>query len=483
MPLEPTSNGLLARAGDYEPLRAFSQGGVYWDKVPQQLIRESSLAEFLPPVEVEKDDRGKYGRFHYEQGRRELLSRSKPLGGGRIPADQLQRLKQAIEEFKARGRESGAQEHNRQLIERFRLPNPGLEPELYRLVGSWWNRRLQILWGCERTRDSSLPPTAAVEKLAADRFYHLCHWLAALLLLLLLALPTWWAVTHWEQVQAWVAPRTQPPSAGAGQVSPEQQAPTEAEKAQQAANQAEAAAKKAQADADKASADAQRAQQAAEGTKADVDRKQKEAADALAAAKKAEDVAKQARAAADRAKAAALAAQKAAEQAKAAKSPLVPAPPQSPTGVSSSPGQPASSTPGASPLPSPGSGTGMPSPSGEMAPSAGTPAQAVAAPQGQIVLCDQGQPAADGTMAVMLEVRPLAGGTAPLPVQAWTYDGNTVPSRNRLQTNLKGGDHVIKATLVDSAGNPSEIQAVLTVQPGKVITTPGTVSLRPKTSP
>ena len=118
-----------------------------------------------------------------------------------------------------------------------------------------------------------------------------------------------------------------------------------------------------------------------------------------------------------------------------------------------------------------------------MAPSAGTPAQAVAAPQGQIVLCDQGQPAADGTMAVMLEVRPLAGGTAPLPVQAWTYDGNTVPSRNRLQTNLKGGDHVIKATLVDSAGNPSEIQAVLTVQPGKVITTPGTVSLRPKTSP
>ena len=480
MPLESTTNGLLARVGDYEPLRAFSQGGVYWDKVPQQLIRESSLAEFLPPVEVEKDDQGKYGRFHREQGQRELLSRSKPLGGRRIPRDQLERLKRAVEEFKAKAQATGAQQHNRELIERFRLPNPSLEPELYRLLGSWWNCRLQILWGCERTRDSSLPLTAAVERLPEDRSYNLRRLLAALLVLLLLLLPTWWAATHWERVKGWVAQATQPPFPGPANPSPAQRTATEAEKARHAAKQAEAAAQKAQADADKAGADAQRAQQAADGTKADVDRKQKEAADALAAAKKAEDVAKQARAAADRAKDAALAAQKAADQAQAAKPPALNQSGKNPAGAPSAPGQPSSPISGAPPLPSPGAGTALPSPSGETTPSAQSPPQPNVAPQGQIVLCDQGQPAADGTMAVTLEVRPLAGAAHALPVQTWTYDGNIVTASDRLQAKLKGGDHLIKATFRDPAGNSGEVQAVLTVEPGKVITTPGSVSLRPK---
>jgi hypothetical protein len=480
MPLEPTSNGLLARVGDYEPLRAFSQGGVYWDKVPQQLIRESSLAQFLPPVEVEKDDQGKFGRFHLEEGGRELLSRSKSLGGRRIPRRQLDRLKHAVGEFKDKGRDPGAQQHNRELIERFRLPNPRLEPELYRLVGSWWNYRLQILWGCERTRDSSLALTAAVGGLPEDRSYNLRRLLAALLLLLLLLLPAWWVATHWDQVKGWIAQTTQPPFAGPGNPTPEQRAEADVEKAREAAKQAEAAAQKAQADAEKAAADAQRARQAADGTKADVDRKQQEAADALAAAKKAEELAQQARAAADRAKDAALAAEKAAEQAKLAKPPSQPQSAKNAAGKPSSPNQPSSPIPGAPPLPSPGAGSALPSPSGQKTPSAESAPQPNAAPQGQIVLCDQGQPAADGTMTVTLEVRPLTDPARALPVQAWTYDGNTVTGRDRLQTNLKGGDHLIKATFRDAAGNPAEVQALLTVEPGKVITTSGSVSLRPK---
>jgi hypothetical protein len=448
MPLEPTSNGLLARAGDYDPLRAFSQGGVYWDKVPQQLIRESSLAEFLPPVEVEKDDRGKYGRFHREEGHRELLTRSKPLGGKGIPPNQLRRLKQAIEDFKLKAQDPGAQQQNRELIERFRLPNPSLEPELYRLAGSWWNRRLQILWGCERTRDSSLPLTAAVGKLVEDRLYNFRRLLAALFVLLLLLVPTWLAVTNWDRVQAWLAQVRQPAPSHVGQESPDQQAAAQAEKAREAAKQAEAAAQKAQADADKARAEAQRAQEKA-----------------------------------DRAKAAALAAQKAAEQAKAAKQ-FAPQPPQTtPVGTSASQGQPPSPTSGTPPLPLPGTGPAMPSPSGETVPRAGTQPQANSAPQCQIVLCDQGQPAADGTVAVTLEVRPLTEATRSVPVEAWIYDGKTVSARNRLQANLRGGDHLIRAAILDPASNRTEIQAVLTVEPGKVITTPGKVSLRPKAAP
>ena len=476
MPLEPAKNGLLARAGDYEPLRAFSQGGVYWGKVPQQLIRESSLAEFLPPVEVEKDDCGKYGRFHREHGSRELLTRSKPLGGRPIPPEQLRRLKQAIADFKQEAQDPGAQQQNRELIERFKLPNPSLEPELYRLLGCWWNRRLQILWGCERTRDSSLPLMAAAEKLAEDRLYNFRRLLAALLLLLLLLLPTWWAITNWDRVQAWLAQGNQPTVTGPGHESPGQQAATEAEKAQEAATQAEAAAQKAQADADQARAEAERAQQKANGAKSEVDGKQKAADDALAAAKKAEEVARQARAAADRAKAAA-------QQAKAAKQPTLQPPGETPAHTSSSQGQPASPASKTPTLPSPGAGTAMSLPSVEPAPSAKTPPEPSSAPQCQIVLCDQGQPAADGTMAVTLEVRPLTDATRTVPVEAWTYDGNTVTARNRLQANLKGGEHLIKAAILDSAGKRTEIQAVLAVEPGKVITTPGTVSLRPKAVP
>ena len=86
-------------------------------------------------------------------------------------------------------------------------------------------------------------------------------------------------------------------------------------------------------------------------------------------------------------------------------------------------------------------------------------------------------------MAVTLEVRPLTDATRAVPVEAWTYDGNTVTARNRLQANLKGGEHLIKAAILDPAGKRTEIQAVLAVEPGKVITTPGTVSLRPKAVP
>ena len=108
MPLERTTNGLLARSGDYEPLRAFSQGGVYWDKVPQQLIRESSLAEFLPPVEVEKDDQGKYGRFHHRAGSAGAAQPEQASGREtHSRANSFERLKRAVEEFKAKALDSG----------------------------------------------------------------------------------------------------------------------------------------------------------------------------------------------------------------------------------------------------------------------------------------------------------------------------------------------------------------------------------------
>ena len=362
MPLESTRTGLLARAAEYQPLRAFSQTGRYWDRVPQQLIREGGFAEFLPPVESEEDDRGKFGRFHCESGRKELLSRSKPVGRRGIPAEQLERLRRAIEDFKLKANTQRAQPQNLELIERFKLPDIAHDPELYRLAGPWWDRRLQILWGCERTCDSSLPAAAALDKLRADKFYNLRRALTALALLLLLLLSAWWLCSNWSRLLS--RPR-QP----AGQLEAQRQAGQAA--------QAEAGAERAQA-------------------------------------------------AAAKAKAGALAARKAADQAKAAND------------------------------------------AAELKMTC------------QIVLCGQEQPEADGTMNVALEVRTVADPFHPVPVEAWHFENQTVTAHDRLEAKMKAGAHTVRAVIRDATGKRAEISAAVTVEPGKIITTPGKVSVRQK---
>jgi hypothetical protein len=476
MPPYPTQHGLLVRTTDYTPLRAFSQGGCYWDKAPQQLIRESGLAEFLPPVEMEKDDQGQFGRFHREQGRGELLSRSKPLGRRRVPPDQLIRLKRAIDEFKQRGKTDDAQPENRQLIERFQLPDLNQDPELYRLAGPWWNHRLQILWGCERIRNSSLPIAAAAEKLEPDKFYNLRRLLGALLLLLLLALPTWWLASNWTSLEHSLAHLLAPVPATATNGGPQLAAsssPSQARSPDAGAARAELQAQQAEADAAKAQADADRARQEADKTQNDVERKRKEADAAAATAAKAAQAARDARAAADRAKANALAAQQAA--AEKARQQVPATPPLSDTPPSAA--SPTPPSPGAPPTESPTNTTS------DQPPTAGQPATAPTGtpPQYEIVLADQGQPSPDGTMQVFLEVRPITGARRAVPVETWYYEHQTATSQNRLQTRLKGGDYPIKAVIVDPAGRRESIEAIVTVEPGKVITTGGKVSLRKKT--
>jgi hypothetical protein len=399
MPLEPITTGLLARAAEYQPLRAFSQTGRYWDRVPQQLIREGGFAEFLPPVESEEDDRGKFGRFHLESGRKELLSRSKPVGRRGIPAEQLERLRKAIEDFKLKANTQRAQPQNLELIERFKLPDVAHDPELYRLAGPWWDRRLQILWGCERTCDSSLPAAAALGKLHADKFYNLRRLLTALLLLLLLLLPAWWLCSNWSRLLS--RPRQQ-----AGQVEAERKAKTAA---QAAAAQAKAGA----------------ASNASSG--------------ALS-------------------------------------------PNSDPLSAITLPGPPSHLSPGAvSPIADRRSAIALPSPASNSSPGA-TSAPAATGPKitFKIVLCAQEQPEADGTMNVALEVRSSADPLRPVPVEAWHFEKQTVAAHDRLQAKMKAGAHTVRAVIRDPAGKRAEISAAVTVEPGKIITTPGKVSVKQK---
>lgn len=484
MPLEPTREGLLARAGDYEPLRAFSQGGYYWDKVPQKLILESGLAEFLPPVETEEDERGKYGRFHREQGQRELLSRSRPLGRRGIPPRQLERLKKVIDDFQRSGGTERAQPQNRELIERFQLPNLDQNPELYRLIGPWWNRRLQVLWGCERGRDSSLPAAVAAGKLREDTLYNSRRFLGALLLLfLLLLLPAFW----WLQ--------SNPSQAVPNKNNLAQTSTGSSNQTQASAAALEAEARKAQADAAKARAAAEQASKEAEQSRADAARKEKAAAEAAAAADRAEQQAREAQQAADQAQARMGTPRR--DTAQTTPEGTGPRTGGSATPTSASPGaqsaSPESQT-AAAPQPPPGGSPGKqtsaptsqssaPANTGQPGGSGPSQAQPSSEPKYEIVLGEPSRQTADGDMEVLLEVRSESGTQRALPVESWSYDDRTVKSENQLKTTLGGGDHLIRAVVRDASGKTTTVEAVITVDPGKMVRTGGKVSLRPKGTP
>ncbi len=187
MPLDRKQGvGLLAREGEYEPLKPFAAGGFYWDAGFQNLIR-SYLGAFLPALTRGQDERGSYGAFRASPGFSEPLLQSKPLGESRVPTTQLRGLREALERFKAVANAPETQPDYRALISKFQLPDPRKEPELYRLCGPFWKRRLYILWGCERTRNSSIPAEAAISILPEDKFYDTRRLLAGLGLLFLLS--------------------------------------------------------------------------------------------------------------------------------------------------------------------------------------------------------------------------------------------------------------------------------------------------------
>jgi hypothetical protein len=411
MPLEPTADGLLARTGEYTPLRAFSQGGRYWDEASQQLIRDGALKEFLPAVEAGEDDRGSFGRFFERSGGRDLMARSRPVPRSGIPSGELEAFQRAIEDLKAKAGVPGAQPHNREILEQFRLPDPAREPELYRLAGPWWHRRLKVVWGCERHSDSSLPPGEVPGKLKPDPCYDLRRLCLALLLLLLLLLPVAWLVANRDRLASvfpWSSPSTNLMASGAGQGGPI-------------------------------------------GKPADIAATQPKANDeparsAPVASDKLPSVPDNAKASGGKAGSGDAARRDNGVDANSKNSP----------GKNASPVQ---KQPGA---PDPSNAATLPP-----------------AIQWEIVLRGQGQPGVDGMMDVVLEVQSSAMPGQAAAVQTWYCDGKPAGSTPRLETRLSRGEHTVRAVLADDQASPRELSAILSVEPGQVITTPGKVSLRP----
>ncbi len=188
--------GIEVPLSEYNRLRAFQGGGWFWDHDNQQVIREV-LGDFLPRVEDRRDRGG--ALFQHFVGGAEVASRSQAVGAqmNRVPRSEYQRLQRALENLKRKAQDPHTDPNARKVIEKFCLPDPAKDPDLYRLHGSGWNRRLLVLWGCEREEGTSLAPVAALQRIAVEspgttflrRLPMLLLWL---LLLLLVGAAFWW---------------------------------------------------------------------------------------------------------------------------------------------------------------------------------------------------------------------------------------------------------------------------------------------------
>ena len=196
------NGGLRVSTAVFARLKAFQGGGDFWEQ--QDLVRES-LGEFLPPVQQVQEAGECFGIFRKMVAGKEALCKSAPLGGVRVPQEEIRRLTVALEAFKRKVDAEDTQQNAKDIIQQFRLPDVSKDPDLYRLCGPWWDRKLQVLWGCERIPDSSLASVAAIAKLPIDKEYGLKRALSLFALLLvcfaLLAACMW----GWPVLKLWAA--------------------------------------------------------------------------------------------------------------------------------------------------------------------------------------------------------------------------------------------------------------------------------------
>ena len=177
--------GLEASLREYSKL-CLPQGQTDFYQTDNKLVVREALGRFL--ADAEEGDGSV--RFNHVVGGREQASRSHRVGTRKVPITELEAFEEAVRAFLQKADAEGTAPRAKEIIAHLRLPDPDLEPDMYRLYGPPWNRRLLALWGCERRQASSLPLLEAVKKLGR-RFKPLwqiwverCLWLLLLLLIL-----------------------------------------------------------------------------------------------------------------------------------------------------------------------------------------------------------------------------------------------------------------------------------------------------------
>ncbi len=162
--IQPDS-GIRLNLSNYYRIRTWQGGGEFWEYNNQQLIRDA-LGQFLPRATV---DASNSVLFQHYEGGKEICSQSQPVtAANSLPRDQLDLLRTALIEFKAKTQDPKCDPDARKLIDCFRLPDPIKDPELYRIYGSGRNKRLIVVWGAEKEVDSAVPPLEAINMMHTE---------------------------------------------------------------------------------------------------------------------------------------------------------------------------------------------------------------------------------------------------------------------------------------------------------------------------
>lgn len=160
----PVSRDLVL--GSYQVLQTANGRTTFFAGPFQAAINEgdSPLARFLPSAtySVRDEKNKKPASVAYKITPAEVASarplrfrNSKFSDAQNLTKAEIDAFKQAVADFKTGATTNPQYQQYRQ---EFRLPDPKLEPNAYWVVGQGANRRLLILWGCERFARTSVTP-------------------------------------------------------------------------------------------------------------------------------------------------------------------------------------------------------------------------------------------------------------------------------------------------------------------------------------
>ena len=184
--IEP-KKGVRLKLANYSVIKTWQGGGKFWEHDFQLTIRQGTLQEFLPRA-TEDGDSVFYE--HFVDGNEAASASTQVSSLDQVPGAQIERLRGALAELKAKADDPHCDNNKKRMIEAFRLPDPQKDAELYRLYGSGSNRRLIVLWGVEKEVGSALAPLKALERVpqktgGAGGGGKIWLWLLILLLLLI----------------------------------------------------------------------------------------------------------------------------------------------------------------------------------------------------------------------------------------------------------------------------------------------------------
>jgi hypothetical protein len=188
--------GIRVSLADYNRLRAFQSSGELWGREQQDLLRNATgLSRFLP--EVNEDPASGTALFQLTVDGREVVSTSKVRQVRDIPTQEVRDFEECLTRLKelTQSKDRKTDLTKADVIRAFRLPDPFIQPEFYRVYKHGGRRRLLVLWGCESVQGSSVDPMMATHRLEKrqDSYGPLraAALVAALLLLLLAGFLFW----------------------------------------------------------------------------------------------------------------------------------------------------------------------------------------------------------------------------------------------------------------------------------------------------